>query len=109
MRSVMLCDTRSTRSPSVSTDFPAALRPPESLSRSRNSISTGFGILFTFLFQSRLNEAAKVSLLASPKGKYDYSDVMKIHCKMTFLLPDDPEASPYGFDFAPDEEETPVG
>ena len=53
--------------------------------------------------------AAKVSLLASPKGKYDYSDVMKIHCKMTFLLPDDPEASPYGFDFAPDEEETPVG
>lgn len=50
-----------------------------------------------------------MSLLASPKGKYDYSDVMKIHCKMTFLLPDDPEASPYGFDFAPDEEETPVG
>lgn len=54
-------------------------------------------------------EAAKVSLLASPKGKYDYSDVMKIHCKMTFLLPDDPEASPYGFDFAPDEEEEAVG
>lgn len=50
-------------------------------------------------------EAAKVSLLASPKGKYDYSDVMKIHCKMTFLLPDDPEASPYSIDFAPDEEE----
>ena len=49
-------------------------------------------------------EAAKVSLLASPKGKYDYSDVMKIHCKMTFLLPDDPEASPYSIDFAPDEE-----
>lgn len=54
-------------------------------------------------------EVAKASLLASPKGKYDFSDVMKIHCKMTFLLPDDPEASPYGFDFAPDEEETPVG
>lgn len=54
-------------------------------------------------------EAEKVSLLASPKGKYDYSDVMKIHCKMTFLLPDDPEASPYSFDFAPDEEEEVVG
>ena len=48
-------------------------------------------------------EAAKVSLLAYPRGKYDYSDVMKIHCKATFLLPDDSAASPYGFDFAPDE------
>ena len=47
--------------------------------------------------------------LASPKGKYDYSDVMKIHCKMTFLLPDDPEASPYSIDFAPNEEEEVVG
>ena len=54
-------------------------------------------------------EVAKVSLLASPKGKYDYSDVMKIHCKMTFLLPDDPEASPYSIDFAPNEEEAVVG
>lgn len=54
-------------------------------------------------------EAAKVSLLAYPKGKYDYSDVMKIHCKATFLLPDTPEASPYSFDFAPGEEENPVG
>lgn len=54
-------------------------------------------------------EIGKVSLLAYPKGKFDYSDVMKIHCKATVLLPDDPEASPYGFDFAPDEEETPVG
>ncbi len=51
---------------------------------------------------------AKVSLLAYPKGKFGYSDVMKIHCKATFLLPDDPEASPYGFDFAPDGAETPV-
>ena len=54
-------------------------------------------------------EAAKVSLLAYPRGKYDYSDVMKIHCKATFLLPDDSAASPYGFDFAPDEEEEVVG
>lgn len=54
-------------------------------------------------------EAAKVSLLSYPRGKYDYSDVMKIHCKATFLLPDDPEASPYSFDFAPDEEEEIVG
>lgn len=53
--------------------------------------------------------AAKVSLLAFPKGKFDYSDVMKIHCKATFLLPDTPEASPYSIDFAPDEEENPVG
>lgn len=53
--------------------------------------------------------AAKVSLLAYPKGKYDYSDVMKIHCKATFLLPDDPEASPYGFDFAPEQNEEVVG
>ena len=34
---------------------------------------------------------------------------MKIHCKATFLLPDDSAASPYGFDFAPDEEEEVVG
>lgn len=54
-------------------------------------------------------QVAKISLRGYPKGKYDYSDVMKIHCKMTFLLPDDPEASPYSIDFAPDEEETPVG
>ena len=54
-------------------------------------------------------DVAKVSLLGYPKGKFGYSDVMKIHCKATFLLPDDPEASPYGFDFAPDEAETPVG
>lgn len=53
--------------------------------------------------------AAKVSLLAYPKGKYDYSDVMKIHCKATFLLPDAPDASPYGFDFAPDEQENVAG
>ena len=33
----------------------------------------------------------------------------KIHCKATFLLPDDSAASPYGFDFAPDEEEEVVG
>lgn len=51
----------------------------------------------------------KVSLLAFPKGKFDYSDVMKIHCKATFLLPDTPEASPYSIDFAPGEEENPVG
>jgi len=53
--------------------------------------------------------AEKVSLLAYPKGKLDYSDVMKIHCKMIFLLPDDPEASPYSIDFAPNEEEEVVG
>ena len=51
----------------------------------------------------------ELKLLAYPRGKYDYSDVMKIHCKATFLLPDDSAASPYGFDFAPDEEEEVVG
>ena len=55
-------------------------------------------------------EVAKLSLLGYPKGRFGYSDVMKMHCKATFLLPNDPEASPYGFDFAPGEEETtPVG
>lgn len=54
-------------------------------------------------------QVAKVSLRGFPRGKYDYSDVMKIRCKATFMLPDDPDASPYSFDYAPDEEETPVG
>ncbi len=36
----------------------------------------------------------KVKLIAYPRGKFGYSDVFKIHCKMTVLAPEDGSA-PY--------------
>ena len=36
----------------------------------------------------------KVKLIAYPRGKFGYSDVFKIHCKMTVLAPED-GSSPY--------------
>ena len=36
----------------------------------------------------------KVKLIAYPRGKFGYSDVFKIHCKMTILAPED-GSSPY--------------
>ncbi len=38
----------------------------------------------------------KVKLLAFPRGKFGYSDVFKIHCKMTVMAPED-GTSPYSF------------
>ena len=46
-----------------------------------------------------------VSLLGKVKGAYGYSDVQKIHCKMTILMPED-GSSPYGIDTNPDAEIT---
>ena len=42
-----------------------------------------------------------VSLIGFPRGKFGYSDVFKIHCKMTVTLPEG-DASPYGIDTDPD-------
>lgn len=47
----------------------------------------------------------KVKLIAYPKGKFGYSDVFKIHCKMTVLTPED-GSSPYSFG---DPDTTPEG
>lgn len=41
-------------------------------------------------------EIKKVKLIAYPKGKFGYSDVFKIHCKMTVMAPED-GSSPYSF------------
>lgn len=41
---------------------------------------------------------AKASLVAAPKGKLGYSDVMKVHLKITILVPDD-QSAPYTIDY----------
>lgn len=41
-------------------------------------------------------EIKNVKLIAYPKGKFGYSDVFKIHCKMTVVAPED-GSSPYSF------------
>lgn len=40
----------------------------------------------------------KASLMAKPKGKLGYDDVLKIHLKLTILTPDD-GAAPYTIDY----------
>lgn len=40
--------------------------------------------------------AGKASLVARPKGRLGYSDVLKVHCKVTILA--DGTASPYSID-----------
>lgn len=57
-----------------------------------------------------VTDVVKASLIAYPRGKFNYQEVMKMHCVLTFLTPDDEETAPYSVDLAPDEEETePVG
>lgn len=57
-----------------------------------------------------VTDVAKASMIAYPRGKFNYQEVMKMHCKLTFLEPEDEKTAPYSFDLAPDEEETePVG
>lgn len=40
----------------------------------------------------------KASLVSAMKGKLGYSDVLKVECTLTVMLPDDAEAAPYNID-----------